>query len=98
MGYGDVFQTMLNRRSAATHAAYLLPHLKIGMRVLDFGCGPGTISMGLAEAVKPGELHGIDMEESQIELASAAANREGLSNIQSQVGDVANLPFEDNCF
>ena len=73
MGYNEEFQVMLNRRSAETHAAHLLPHLKSGMRVLDFGCGPGTISVGLAKAVEPGELHGIDMEESQVDMAQAAA-------------------------
>ena len=63
MGYTEEFLQLLDRRSAKTHASYLLPHLEPGMRVLDFGCGPGTISVGLAMAVDPGELHGIDMEE-----------------------------------
>ena len=98
MGYDEVFQTLLNRRSAATHAAYLLPNLKLGMRVLDFGCGPGTISMGLAEAVKPGELHGIDMEASQVDMARAAAVAGGHENAVFHVGDVTNLPFEDDFF
>ena len=64
MGYSEEFRLLLDRRSAATHASYLLPHLERGLKVLDFGCGPGTISVGLAEKVAPGELHGIDMEES----------------------------------
>ena len=49
MGYDENFQQLLRRRSADSHAAYLLPHLKPGDRVLDFGCGPGTISVGLGE-------------------------------------------------
>lgn len=98
MGYDDVFQTMLNRRSAATHAAYFLPHLEPGMRLLDFGCGPGNISMGLAEAVKPGEFHGIDMEASQIDMARAASTAEGHENAVFHVGDVKKLPFDDNFF
>ena len=40
MGYSEEFRQMLDQRSAETHAAYLLPHLKPGHRVLDFGCGP----------------------------------------------------------
>ena len=55
MGYSAEFLQMLDRRNAQTHAAYLLPHLRSGMRVLDFGCGPGTITVGLAAAVQPGE-------------------------------------------
>ena len=70
MGYSEEFLQLLDRRSAETHAAYLLPHLQSGFRVLDFGCGPGTVTVGLARAVEPGEVHGIDMEESQIEYGA----------------------------
>ena len=98
MGYDENFQQLLRRRSAESHAAYLLPHLKPGDRVLDFGCGPGTISVGLARAVEPGELHGVDMEESQIEMARAAAKAGGHANATFHVGDVTALPFEDNFF
>lgn len=98
MGYGEDFQKLLRRRNAETSAAHLLPHLKPGMCVLDFGCGPGTISMGLAEAVEPGELHGIDMEESQIEMARGAASAGGHRNAAFQTADVTDLPFEDNSF
>ena len=98
MGYGDEFQKLLSRRSAANSAAHLLPHLEPGLRVLDFGCGPGTISMGLASAVAPGELHGIDMEGSQIEMARAAAAAGGHDNATFHVGDATDLPFEDGSF
>lgn len=98
MGYDENFQQMLRRRSAESHAAYLLPHLKPGDRLLDFGCGPGTISVGLASAVDPGEFHGVDMEESQIERARAAAWAGGHANATFHVGDVTALPFEDSYF
>ena len=98
MGYSDEFLKLLSRRNAAADAAHLLPHLSAGLRVLDFGCGPGTISMGLAQAVVPGELHGIDMEESQIEMARAAAAAGGHENAFFRTGDVTDLPFEDDSF
>ena len=98
MGYGEDFMQLLDRRKAESHAAYLLPRLESGMRVLDFGCGPGTISVGLARAVEPGEFHGIDMEESQIGIARAAAQAGGHANATFHVGDVTNLPFEDGYF
>ena len=98
MGYSDDFQQLLNRRSLETHAAHLLPYLKPGFRVLDFGCGPGTISVGLARAVEPGEVHGIDIEESQIDLARSAAEAGGHGNATFHVGSVTELPFEDNSF
>lgn len=98
MGYSEEFRQLLNRRSMETHAGYLLPYLKPGLRVLDFGCGPGTITVGLAGAVHPAEVHGIDMEESQIELARTAAAAGGHDNAVFHVGDVTSLPFEDNFF
>lgn len=98
MGYGEEFRQVLERRSASTHASHLLPKLRPGMRVLDFGCGPGTISLGLAETVAPGELHGVDMEESQVEMAVAAARAGGHENASFRTGDVTDLPFEDDSF
>ena len=75
MGYSEEFRQMLNWRSARSHAAYLLPHLASGQKLLDFGCGPGTITVGLARAVEPGDLHGIDMEESQYSLPARRRTR-----------------------
>lgn len=98
MGYGEEFLQVLKRRSAETHAADLLPRLRPGMRVLDFGCGQGTISVGLAKAVEPGELHGIDVETSQVVAATEAARAGGHDNAVFQVGDVTDLPFEDGWF
>ena len=98
MGYNEEFQVLLRRRSAPSNAAHLLPRLSSGMRLLDVGCGPGTISMGLADAVAPGEFIGIDIEESQIEMAKAAASAGGHKNAAFQVADALNLPFESNSF
>ena len=98
MGYSEEFLRLLDRRSAESHATHLLPHLRSGQRVLDFGCGPGTITVGLARSVEPGEVHGIDLEESQIELARAAAKAGGHDNVTFHVGDVTDLPFDDDSF
>ncbi len=98
MGYSEEFQKLLQRRNAANSAAHLLPQLEPGLRVLDLGCGPGTISIGLAEAVEPGELHGIDLEESQIEMARAAASAGGWNNAVFRTGDATDLPYEDDSF
>ena len=98
MGYSEEFLQLLERRNAGNCAAYLLPLLEPGMKLLDLGCGPGTITMGLAEAVNPGEVHGIDMEESQIALAQAAAEASNHTNAIFQVGNALSLPFEDETF
>ena len=98
MGYSPEFLQLLDRRNAHTHAAHLVPSLRAGTRLLDFGCGPGTITVGLAAMVHPGEVHGVDMEVSQIEMARAAAAAGGHDNITFHVGNVYELPFEDNYF
>ena len=98
LGYGQEVMDMHNWRSAQSCAAHLLPHLGAGFRILDFGCGNGSISMGLASAVAPGELHGIDREESVIELARSAAAAGGHANANFHVGELTELPFEDAFF
>ena len=88
----------LRRHTAEASAAYVLPHIRPGFSVLDFGCGPGTISVGLAKAAAPGELHGVDMEESQIDIARAVAEVSGVPNAYFHTGDVTDLFFEDDFF
>lgn len=98
MGYGEeVLETEL-RATAENSAAFLLPHLTPGLRLLDFGCGSGSISVGLAEAVAPGEMYGVDMAEGQIELARSIAASQGHDNAVFHVGDVTHLEFEDSFF
>ena len=41
-------------RTVDNSAAYLAPHLRPGLDVLDVGCGPGTITVDLAQRVAPG--------------------------------------------
>ena len=98
MGYTLSTEKLFGRRTAATHAGFLLPCLNAGMRVLDIGCGPGSISVGLADAVAPGELYGIDMEQSQVEITIAAAKKGGHDNARFQVGDALDLPFPESFF
>jgi SAM-dependent methyltransferase len=68
------------------------------MRVLDVGCGPGTITLGLAAAVAPGEVIGIDRELSQVERARALAGERGISNVRFEIGKAEEIPFPDGSF
>src|SRR5215510_14745958 len=58
-GYSPTTVQRLARRTAARRASFFLPYLRAGMHVLDCGCGPGSITIGLADVVPPREVVGI---------------------------------------
>jgi len=97
-GYGSAAHQMMERRIASTSAGFLFPYLRPGMRLLDCGCGPGSVTIGLAEVVAPGEVVGIDTSQVQIDRARALAHERGLSNVRFEVGDVYQLGFPDASF
>jgi SAM-dependent methyltransferase len=68
------------------------------MRLLDCGCGPGSVTLGLAEAVAPGEVVGVDIERSHVQAASALARERQLENVRFEVGSIYKLPFPDSSF
>lgn len=97
-GYSDETVRYMKRRHAARDAAFLLPHLKPGLSLLDCGCGPGTITVGLAEAVAPGRVAAVDLEPSQVALAERTAAAHGLRNVHVEAASVYQLPFPDGSF
>jgi len=85
-------------RTAENSAAYLLPHLTADARVLDVGCGPGTITADLAGLVPRGSVTGIDTSAEIIEQARAASGGQGRQNLAFTTGDVYALDFPDASF
>ncbi len=85
-------------RTIANSAGFLLPHLKSGMRLLDCGCGPGSITLGLAALVAPGETIGIDIDPDSIELTRQQAAAQQLANVRFEVANVYELSFPDASF
>jgi ubiquinone/menaquinone biosynthesis C-methylase UbiE len=98
-GYDSALTHQLHaNRSAARHAAFFLPYLEPGMRVLDCGCGSGAITLGLAQAVYPGAVVGIDVAEVEIERCRQRALEAGVENVRFEVGSAYALPFPDRSF
>jgi ubiquinone/menaquinone biosynthesis C-methylase UbiE len=83
-------------RTAENSCAYLLPHLRTGLRVLDVGCGPGTITKDLARLVAPGgEVVGIDSSPEVIAAARAGSTAPG---VRYAVLDAVALDLPDDGF
>lgn len=87
----------MESRSAAVYADFLLPHLADGFRVLDIGCGPGSITLGLAAEFPGAQFIGVDPE-NDFEPARRHADERGIENIDFRVGDVYGLDFPDDHF
>lgn len=83
-------------RTAENSAAYLLPRLRPTDRILDVGCGPGTITVDLARIVTGGSVVGVDRSEDVVREARAAAA--GLAHVEVGVGDVYGLDHDDGSF
>lgn len=77
-------------RTVENSAAYLLPHLRPGLRLLDVGCGPGTITADFATRLAPGTVLGIDASAEVIDAA-----RRDHPDVTFSVADVYDLGLED---
>jgi ubiquinone/menaquinone biosynthesis C-methylase UbiE len=97
-GHHESVVAQHRKRTAAEAAAFLLPHLRQGMRLLDVGCGPGSITLGLADAVRPGEVTAIDLSDDVLAEARARAAEKGVANVRFAIGDVYALGYPDGTF
>jgi len=89
---------ILDMRSAQRDAAFLLPYIEPGQTLLDCGCGPGQITIGLARAVSPGQATGIDLDPAVLEQARRSAADAGVANVEYREAAVTALPFPDESF
>lgn len=90
-------RTVFGRRTGQA-ATFFLPHPRAGMRLIDRGCGPGSITVDLAAAVAPGEVVGIDIRADALAQGQQLARERSLNNVEFQVADIFRLPFPDGSF
>jgi ubiquinone/menaquinone biosynthesis C-methylase UbiE len=84
-------------RTADNSAGYLLPRLRPGMRLLDIGAGPGTITADLAEIVAPGRVTALEANDEAIALSRDEFGARGIE-ADFVVGDVHALDLPDDGF
>ena len=101
--YGDVkVKVFANNRYGTIGSAFLdnaitheLKRLVPGKRVLDIGCGAGYWSYTAAQFGAK-TVAGFDIQEEMVDLAKQATSE--LDNVHIQVGDAADMPYDDASF
>ena len=79
-------------------AVLALAGLSAGERVLDVGCGTGTLAIGVKRRVgETGVVYGVDASAEMIALASKKAEARGAA-VDFQAAAAQALPFEDSSF
>jgi len=66
--------------------------------VLDVGCGTGKSSRDAGRIAASGSVLGVDLSSRMLEYARAAAEREGLTNVQFEQADAQVHPFPPDVF
>jgi ubiquinone/menaquinone biosynthesis C-methylase UbiE len=85
-------------RTVENSAAFLLPHLKPTDKLLDVGCGPGTITCDFATRLSQGSVVGTDLAEGVLKQARATAEERGVANVTFEVQDGTALKYADDTF
>lgn len=78
-------------RTVENSCPHLLPYLNNpSLKILDVGCGPGTITVDLAARVPQGSVLAIDPSADVIAKAKKHAEEQGVTNVRFEVGDIFN--------
>src|SRR2546425_13111683 len=97
--WAPVYEFVFGRILRRTHAAIVdLAALSAGDRVLDVGCGTGSLAVALRASAGPtGSVHGIDAPQEMIEDARRNASKAGV-DVNVQVGLAKAIPFPNGTF
>ena len=95
-GYGADVEKMAQRE-----AAFPLPHLNAlgtNAHVIDCGCGPGSITIGITGQIPSGQVVGSNIGSTHIEHAIAHTSQERVLNVTFKIGSIYDLPYSDSSF
>ncbi|KAI3405890.1 hypothetical protein KGF56_001109 [Candida oxycetoniae] len=89
-------------RNVENSSKFVTSVLKPNFKVLDVGCGPGTITIDFARNYlnQGGSIIGVEPTKELIDLANEtrAKTVPDLKNIEFTLGSIYKLPFEENTF
>jgi len=89
---------LLGRERAIREMTVELAQVEPGDKVLDVGCGTGSLTiLAKAWAGPDGEVHGIDAAPEMIDVARRKAAQAEV-NVDFQVGLIEDIPFPDDQF
>lgn len=82
------------RRFAVDHM-----HLDPGLTVLDVGCGTGTATRMMAQAIGPeGHVVGLDPSSAMLAVAKSRVGNYSCASVEWVLGSGEHLPFDDKVF
>lgn len=85
--------TILESRTLEASHRRLAQILRPGMRVLDIGCGSGSITEGIARAIQPGGL-AIGLDRDEVLIERARSRTKGQAGLEFRVESVLELSDE----
>ena len=93
----DTFLHVVMRETQLKSRLITQLNLKDSERILDFGCGTGTLTLMIKKARPDCVVYGIDIDPQVLEIAEKKARREGADVHLIQYNGIT-LPFADKSF
>ncbi len=86
------------QRTAEDCAAFTRHVIETDARILDVGCGPASITVGLARWAPHGHVTGIETSNGILDIAASTVAEAGVDNVTLAKESVYNLPYPDGSF
>jgi ubiquinone/menaquinone biosynthesis C-methylase UbiE len=97
-GHQSVVVSQHARRTAEDCARFARHVIAPNSRILDVGCGPASITVGLARWVPGGSVTAIEPGGDILDTAREAVAAAGAENVSVEEASVYELPYDDDTF
>ncbi|KAI5954434.1 hypothetical protein KGF54_002209 [Candida jiufengensis] len=102
--YAKGFQKSISNthssRNVENSGKFVTTVLKPNFKMLDVGCGPGSITIDFAKSYLTcgGSIIGIEPTHELVDASNELKNKENVINAEFQLGSIYNIPYPDNTF